>query len=95
MSPSKTDNYYISLEGNNQSGEMNLLRLDELILKYPELESTLGWSKEDLTAFYEGSLLLGEETVENEKTVLYISEDSLKRLMEYYRSLDDLKREFC
>lgn len=84
----------IPLDRNEESNDMNFLKLDELILKYPELTQVLGWTKEDLIVFYEGKLLLGRETVEDEKTVLYISEDSLKRLMEYHKSLDDLKTEF-
>ncbi len=84
----------IPLGKNDQNNDMNLIKLDELILKYPELNQVLGWTKEDLIVFYEGKLLLGRETVEDDKTVLYISEDSLKRLMEYHKSLDDLKTEF-
>lgn len=84
----------IPLDNNEDKNDMNLLKLEELISKYPELEKDLGWTKEELTVFYEGKLLLGEERSEGGKSVLYVSEDSLKRLVEYHKSLDDLKNEF-
>lgn len=88
------DDYSIPLHKNDEYDDMNLLKLDELILKYPELNSILGWGKEDLIVFYEGKLLLGREVVEDGNTVYYISENSLKRLMEYHKSLDGLKVDF-
>ncbi|MEZ4923089.1 MAG: hypothetical protein R2780_07980 [Crocinitomicaceae bacterium] len=83
----------IPLDNNEDKNDMNLLKLEELISKYPELKKDLGWTKEELEAFYEGKLLFGEEKSEGGRSVLYVSEDSLKRLVEYRKLIDNLKNE--
>jgi len=84
----------IPLDTTQENNDMNFLKLEELFSKYPELEKDLGWSKDEIVNFYEGKLLLGEQRSEDGKTVLHVSEEHLKRLIEYHKSLEDLKREF-
>lgn len=81
----------ISLSANDQNKHMDLLKLDDLIAKYPKLENDLGWSRADIVSFYEGSLLLGDWRSEEGENVLYISENSVNRLIEYLNSLEELK----
>lgn len=85
----------IPLNENDESDGMNLLKFSELTVKYPELQNVLEWSEEDLKTFYEGKLLLGKQQMaDNGERELLISEESLIRLMDYHKSLDDLKKDF-
>ena len=81
----------ISLTANDQNSQMDLYKIDALIEKHPELLKELGWEREDIVTFFDSNLLLGEQREEKGVDELYISEKSLERLVEYLRSLDELK----
>ena len=68
---------------------MNYLTLDQIFLHYPFIHDEMGWSREDLEQFTEGSLLIGKL---DENDQLLIWKYSLENLIDYFRDLERERR---
>ena len=71
---------------------MSLIKINELLEKYPDTLTELGWSKEQIKTFYEDNMLKGY--YEEEKKQLFILEEGFLKLVEFFKSVRKSKDEF-
>lgn len=64
-----------------------LLSIDEIYNKYPDLEKSKGWTKDDLKLFYEYFLVKGEVNIEEGEEIVRIDVDSFERLIAFHEEV--------
>jgi hypothetical protein len=85
----RNNNLYLQTSITHHTMQTNLLTIDQLILKYPFVSVELKWSKEDISALFDGHLLIGQfitDEISNEK-ILKIEENSFLELIEFRKNV--------
>jgi len=82
----------VTLQHIDNQNNMNLLSIDELFDKYPQIKSEMKWTKEDIHTFYETTLLTGK--VDKTTNELKVTQENFEKLIEFYKSTSIAQKEF-